>query len=120
MEYIWLLVHRFTNRYASQLTFQRYKYRCVNFSGISYQTHPQADLTSVATFKDIIKIVTLAIPRDNVNNQSKKSFANTAAADDKYNPCKCWEVKTQLRITTRSNDEDLVITCDGINVSCIL
>ncbi|XP_014102161.2 focal adhesion kinase 1 isoform X2 [Bactrocera oleae] len=85
--------------------------------GISYQTHPQADLISVATFKDIIKIVTLAIPRDNVNNQSKKLFANTAATDDKYSPCKCWEVKTQLRITTRSNDEDLVITCDGINTA---
>ncbi|XP_011204290.2 focal adhesion kinase 1 isoform X1 [Bactrocera dorsalis] len=85
--------------------------------GISYQTHPQADLTSVATFKDIIKIVTLAIPRDSVNNQSKKQIANTASTDDKYNPCKCWEVKTQLRITTRSNDEDLVITCDGINTA---
>ncbi|XP_053962112.1 focal adhesion kinase 1 isoform X2 [Anastrepha ludens] len=85
--------------------------------GISYQTHPQADLTSVATFKDIIKIVTLAIPRDNVSNQSKKPFANSANAEEKYNPCKCWEVKTQLRITTRSNDEDLVITCDGINTA---
>ncbi|XP_054740625.1 focal adhesion kinase 1 isoform X1 [Anastrepha obliqua] len=85
--------------------------------GISYQTHPQADLTSVATFKDIIKIVTLAIPRDNVSNQSKKPFANSANVEEKYNPCKCWEVKTQLRITTRSNDEDLVITCDGINTA---
>ncbi|CAD7012437.1 unnamed protein product [Ceratitis capitata] len=85
--------------------------------GISYQTHPQADLTSVSTFKDIIKIVTLTIPRDNVGNQTKKPLANSAAADEKYNPCKCWEVKTQLRITTRSNDEDLVITCDGINTA---
>ncbi|XP_017468275.1 PREDICTED: focal adhesion kinase 1 isoform X5 [Rhagoletis zephyria] len=85
--------------------------------GISYQTHPQADLTGVATFKDIIKIVTLAIPRDNVSKESKKPFPNATNAEDKYDPCKCWEVKTQLRITTRSNDEDLVITCDGINTA---
>lgn len=88
-----------------------------NILGISYQTHPQADLTSVATFKDIIKIVTLAIPRESVSNLAKKPFPNAANAEDKYDACKCWEVKTQLRITTRSNDEDLVITCDGINVS---
>ncbi|XP_067628477.1 focal adhesion kinase 1 isoform X2 [Eurosta solidaginis] len=86
--------------------------------GISYQTHPQADLTSVSTFKDIIKIVTLTIPRENVNNQIKKNLGpNAGNVEDKHNPCKCWEVKTQLRITTKSNDEDLVITCDGVNTA---
>lgn len=103
------------------------------FKGISYQTHPQANLTQVATFKDINRITTLFLPKDDSNAHSitPVDYQTTAANSMIDDPvqcrtsmaatftCRCRELKTQVRITTISNVEDLVITCTGYNVSII-
>ncbi|XP_061391821.1 focal adhesion kinase 1 [Musca vetustissima] len=90
--------------------------------GISYQTHPQANMTQVATFKDINRITTLFLPKDDAHSNNEKSLLKslTPSIDDHLGQgksCRCREMKTQVKITTTSNDEDLVITCNGYNTA---
>ncbi|XP_073848140.1 protein tyrosine kinase 2 Fak isoform X3 [Musca autumnalis] len=94
--------------------------------GISYQTHPQANMTQVATFKDINRITTLFLPKEDTHSNNEKSLLKslTPSIDDNMmgggqqgKPCRCREMKTQVKITTTSNDEDLVITCNGYNTA---
>ncbi|TMW52918.1 hypothetical protein DOY81_001951 [Sarcophaga bullata] len=89
--------------------------------GLSYQTHPQANMIQVATFKDINRITTLFLPKDDLHSNNEMSLKPVISTiDDVTNQqtrtCRCREMKTQVRITTSSNDEDLVITCNGYNV----
>ncbi|KAM7342676.1 protein tyrosine kinase 2 Fak isoform 2-T5 [Cochliomyia hominivorax] len=90
--------------------------------GLSYQTHPSANMTQVATFKDINRITTLFLPKDELHSNNETSpKPQLTTNDDATNPnsklCRCREMKTQVRITTTSNDEDLVITCNGYNTA---
>lgn len=79
-------------------------------------------MIQVATFKDINRITTLFLPKDDLHSNNETSLKTQQSInDDGTNPnsklCRCREMKTQVRITTTSNDEDLVITCNGYNVS---
>lgn len=90
--------------------------------GLSYQTHPQANMIQVATFKDINRITTTFLPKEDTHSNNEKSLLKSLAPtiDDNLSqgkPCRCREMKTQVKVTTTSNDEDLVITCSGYNVS---
>ncbi|XP_075170034.1 protein tyrosine kinase 2 Fak [Haematobia irritans] len=93
--------------------------------GLSYQTHPQANMIQVATFKDISRITTLFLPKEDSHSNTEKSNllkSLTPTIDDNLSqhsskPCRCREMKTQVKITTTSNDEDLVITCNGYNTA---
>ncbi|XP_013100344.1 focal adhesion kinase 1 isoform X2 [Stomoxys calcitrans] len=92
--------------------------------GLSYQTHPQANMIQVATFNDINRITTLFLPKDDAHSNNEKSNllkSLTPSIDDNLSqsskPCRCREMKTQVKITTTSNDEDLVITCNGYNTA---
>ncbi|XP_037941645.1 focal adhesion kinase 1-like, partial [Teleopsis dalmanni] len=79
--------------------------------GISYQTHPQASITMVAFFTDIKMITTYTLPKENPTNDSSTSIEATDIR------CNCRELKIQIRITTFSNDEDLIVTCDGLTTA---
>jgi len=83
------------------------------FPGISYQTHPQASLTNVAQFKDVVSIKTCTLPKEKL---SKSSESTTELELQNFN-CNCQKIKTQIKISASNNVEDLVITCNGINVS---
>uniref|UniRef100_T1PC28 Protein tyrosine kinase n=1 Tax=Musca domestica TaxID=7370 RepID=T1PC28_MUSDO len=90
--------------------------------GISYQTHPQTNMTQVATFKDINRITTLFLPKEDAHSNHEKSLLKSLppSIDDNLGqgkPCRCREMKTQVKITTTSKDEDLVITCNGYNTA---
>ena len=79
-------------------------------------------MIQVATFKDINRITTLFLPKDDLhsnNETSHKPIISTSndVTNQQTRTCRCREMKTQVRITTSSNDEDLVITCNGYNVS---
>lgn len=79
-------------------------------------------MIQVATFKDINRITTLFLPKDDLHSNNETSLKPISTSDDVTNQqttrtCRCREMKTQVRITTSSNDEDLVITCNGYNVS---
>ncbi|KAH8291543.1 hypothetical protein KR054_012618, partial [Drosophila jambulina] len=78
--------------------------------GISYQTHPQASLTNVAQFKDVVAIKTCTLPKEKLPKPSEN------ATESDVN-CNCQKIKTQIKISASNNVEDLVITCNGINVS---
>ncbi|XP_030387754.1 focal adhesion kinase 1 isoform X2 [Scaptodrosophila lebanonensis] len=79
--------------------------------GISYQTHPQASLTNVAQFKDVISIKTCTLPKEKISKElvTESELANLN--------CNCPKIKTQIKISTSNNEEDLVITCNGINTA---
>ncbi|KAL9876991.1 protein tyrosine kinase 2 Fak isoform 3-T6 [Glossina fuscipes fuscipes] len=94
--------------------------------GISYQTHPQAKVTQVATFKDIRRIITLFLPKDDIHSSKEKDLNYQTRyphrclhVDDNVTrrSCNCRNMKTQVRIKTTSNEEDLVITCNGYNTA---
>ncbi|XP_037806988.1 focal adhesion kinase 1 isoform X2 [Lucilia sericata] len=89
--------------------------------GLSYQTHPQANMIQVATFKDINRITTLFLPKDDLHSNNETSPKPVVPTNDDgtqlSKTCRCREMKTQVRITTSSNDEDLVITCNGYNTA---
>lgn len=87
-----------------------YLYFSLQFLGISYQTHPQASLTNVAQFKDVVAIKTCTLPKEKL----PKSGENATESDVN---CNCQKIKTQIKISASNNVEDLVITCNGINVS---
>lgn len=79
-------------------------------------------MTQVATFKDINRITTLFLPKEDAHSNHEKSLLKSLppSIDDNLGqgkPCRCREMKTQVKITTTSKDEDLVITCNGYNVS---
>ncbi|XP_020798400.1 focal adhesion kinase 1 isoform X2 [Drosophila serrata] len=78
--------------------------------GISYQTHPQASLTNVAQFKDVVAIKTCTLPKEKL----PKSSENAIESDVN---CNCQKIKTQIKISASNNVEDLVITCNGINTA---
>jgi len=81
--------------------------------GISYQTHPQASLKNVAQFKDVVSIKTCTLPKEKLS----KSGENTTEPELQNFNCNCQKIKTQIKISASNNVEDLVITCNGINVS---
>ncbi|XP_016929254.3 focal adhesion kinase 1 isoform X1 [Drosophila suzukii] len=81
--------------------------------GISYQTHPQASLTNVAQFKDVVSIKTCTLPKEKL---SKSSESTTELELQNFN-CNCQKIKTQIKISASNNVEDLVITCNGINTA---
>ncbi|XP_016953334.1 focal adhesion kinase 1 isoform X2 [Drosophila biarmipes] len=81
--------------------------------GISYQTHPQASLTNVAQFKDVVSIKTCTLPKEKL---SKSSESTTESELQNFN-CNCQKIKTQIKISASNNVEDLVITCNGINTA---
>ncbi|XP_070068632.1 focal adhesion kinase 1 isoform X2 [Drosophila takahashii] len=81
--------------------------------GISYQTHPQASLTNVAQFKDVVSIKTCTLPKEKL---SKSSESTTESELQNIN-CNCQKIKTQIKISASNNVEDLVITCNGINTA---
>lgn len=77
-------------------------------------------MIQVANFKDINRITTLFLPKDDLHSNNETTLKNVAINEDatqQAKACRCREMKTQVRITTSSNDEDLVITCNGYNVS---
>ncbi|XP_055839367.1 focal adhesion kinase 1-like [Episyrphus balteatus] len=96
--------------------------------GISYQTHPQTGLTKVADFHNIENIKTCIISKDshqiedcqkNLSNDRLKStqkFPNIDKPTKKLN-CNCTDIKTQLKMKTSSNEEELVINCVGFNTA---
>ncbi|XP_037712828.1 focal adhesion kinase 1 isoform X2 [Drosophila subpulchrella] len=81
--------------------------------GISYQTHPQASLTNVAQFKDVVSIKTCTLPKEKLS----KSSENTTELELQNFNCNCQKIKTQIKISASNNVEDLVITCNGINTA---
>ncbi|XP_039481222.1 focal adhesion kinase 1 isoform X1 [Drosophila santomea] len=81
--------------------------------GISYQTHPQASLTNVAQFKDVVSIKTCTLPKEKLS----KSGENTTEPELQNFNCNCQKIKTQIKISASNNVEDLVITCNGINTA---
>lgn len=100
-------------------------------TGISYLTHPQAKLTKITDFRDIERIKTYVLPKDNIQivdtelSQTVQSkctpITHSPLADRKLlagdSSCKCRETKTFLKIKVTNNEEDLTITCEGLNVS---
>lgn len=79
-------------------------------------------MIQVATFKDINRITTLFLPKDDQHSNNEAILkplipTNDDVTNQQLRTCRCREMKTQVRITTSSNDEDLVITCNGYNVS---
>lgn len=85
------------------------------FAGISYQTHPQASLKNVAQFKDVVAIKTCTLPKEKLPKASENA---TETESHNFN-CNCQKIKTQIKISASNNVEDLVITCNGINVSAL-
>ncbi|SPP73146.1 focal adhesion kinase 1 isoform X2 [Drosophila guanche] len=81
--------------------------------GISYQTHPQASLTNVAQFKDVVAIKTCTLPKEKL----PKPMDNTTENESNNLNCNCQKIKTQIKISASNNVEDLVITCNGINTA---
>ncbi|XP_041448756.1 focal adhesion kinase 1 isoform X1 [Drosophila obscura] len=81
--------------------------------GISYQTHPQASLTNVAQFKDVVAIRTCTLPKEKL----PKPMENTTETESNNLNCNCQKIKTQIKISASNNVEDLVITCNGINTA---
>ncbi|KAH8401768.1 hypothetical protein KR009_007790, partial [Drosophila setifemur] len=81
--------------------------------GISYQTHPQASLKNVAQFKDVVAIKTCTLPKEKL----PKTSESIAESESHNFNCNCQKIKTQIKISASNNVEDLVITCNGINVS---
>ncbi|XP_068145939.1 focal adhesion kinase 1 isoform X2 [Drosophila tropicalis] len=79
--------------------------------GISYQTHPQASLTNVAQFKDVMGIKTCTLPKEKLNRE------NSTELETQNTNCNCQKIKTQIKISASNNMEDLVITCNGINTA---
>lgn len=86
------------------------------FAGISYQTHPQASLKNVAQFKDVVAIKTCTLPKEKLPKASENATESTESHN--FN-CNCQKIKTQIKISASNNVEDLVITCNGINVSAL-
>ncbi|XP_046865736.1 focal adhesion kinase 1 isoform X1 [Drosophila willistoni] len=80
--------------------------------GISYQTHPQASLTNVAQFKDVMGIKTCTLPKEKLNRENSTELETTQNTN-----CNCQKIKTQIKISASNNMEDLVITCNGINTA---
>lgn len=76
-------------------------------SGISYQTHPQASLRNVAQFKDVVAIKTCALPKEKLTNELELQNLK----------CNCQKIKTQIKISASNITEDLIITCNGVNVN---
>lgn len=79
-------------------------------------------MIQVATFKDINRITTLFLPKDDSHSNNEKILKSLTppTIDDNQQCnklCRCRDMKTQVKISTSSNDEDLVITCNGYNVS---
>ncbi|XP_015039131.1 focal adhesion kinase 1 isoform X2 [Drosophila pseudoobscura] len=81
--------------------------------GISYQTHPQASLTNVAQFKDVVAIKTCTLPKEKL----PKPMDHTPETESNNLNCNCQKIKTQIKISASNNVEDLVITCNGINTA---
>ncbi|XP_037913924.1 focal adhesion kinase 1 isoform X5 [Hermetia illucens] len=100
-------------------------------TGISYLTHPQAKLTKITDFRDIERIKTYVLPKDNIQivdtelSQTVQSkctpITHSPLADRKLlagdSSCKCRETKTFLKIKVTNNEEDLTITCEGLNTA---
>lgn len=79
--------------------------------GISYQTHPQASLRNVAQFKDIVGIKTCGLPTEKKVKEKCNDF------EQQNLNCNCQKIKTQIQISASNIEENLVITCSGVNVS---
>ncbi|XP_051861279.1 focal adhesion kinase 1 isoform X2 [Drosophila albomicans] len=79
--------------------------------GISYQTHPQASLTNVAQFKDVVAIRTCALPKEKLAKDKSTEF------ESQNLNCNCQKIKTQIKISASNIEEDLIITCNGVNTA---
>ncbi|KAH8261034.1 hypothetical protein KR044_002371, partial [Drosophila immigrans] len=79
--------------------------------GISYQTHPQASLTNVAQFKDVVAIKTCALPKEKLAKDKSTEF------ETQNLNCNCQKIKTQIKISASNIEEDLIITCNGVNTA---
>ncbi|XP_055918541.1 focal adhesion kinase 1 [Eupeodes corollae] len=96
--------------------------------GISYLTHPQTGLTKVTDFHNIERIKTCILSKDSQQIDDSQQYSTTdrlknsqkLANNDKSakkENCNCRDIKTQLKMKTSSNEEELVINCVGLNTA---
>ncbi|KAH8398926.1 hypothetical protein KR222_005073, partial [Zaprionus bogoriensis] len=81
------------------------------YIGISYQTHPQASLKNVAQFKDLVAIKTCGLPKEKLAKDTSNEF------QQQNSNCNCQNIKTQIQISVTNIEENLVITCSGVNTA---
>ncbi|XP_017839125.1 focal adhesion kinase 1 isoform X2 [Drosophila busckii] len=79
--------------------------------GISYQTHPQATLKSVAQFRDVVVIKTCVLPKEKLTKDK------TTEIEIQCLNCDCQKIKTQIKISASNIEENLVIICNGLNTA---